>query len=189
MKANRTFKWWDGVLFFAGVQIAQWGLRAAVRGSRKTPSSRADRSFYRRQKQPIFAPPGIAFPTAWTINSVYSIAGAIHVLNSTGHHKARRSFLRWQGVAWALFAVFNTAYFELRSPINAAAVTFGYSLATAASLRAALRMGDRRAALSLLPTVLWLTLANPLALATAAWNRDDFWHTRAIARPPRWLLK
>lgn len=189
MKADRRFKWWEGVLFFAGVQVAQWGVRAAVRRSRAVPKSSADRRFYRAQKQPVFAPPGVAFPIAWTINSASSIAGAIHVLNCDGHNEERSSFLRWQGVAWVLFTIFNTAYFELRSPINAAAVTLGYSVATAASIRAALRMGDSRAALSLLPTTLWLMLANPLAITTAAWNRDDFWDTKPIAKAPRWLLK
>ena len=189
MKVGPRFRWWEGALFFAGVQLAQWGIRAAIRRSMKTPSSRMDRGFYRRQKQAVFAPPGVAFPIAWTINSVSAIAGAIHVLNERREHEAGQSFLRWQGVAWALFAVFNTAYFELRSPINAALVTAGYSLATAASLHAALRMGDNKAAFSLLPTTLWLMLANPVALTTAAWNRDAFWGTEPIMRPPRWLLK
>lgn len=186
--SKRKFTWWEGALFFAGVQLAQWGIRAAVRRSLKVPTSRVDRSFYRRQKQPVFAPPGAAFPIAWTINSVCAIAGSVHVLN-TRSGAERRSYLRGQGVAWALFAVFNTAYFELRSPINAAAVTAGYSLATAASLRAALRMGDRRAALSLLPTSLWLMLANPVALTTAAWNKDQFWGTGPLMKAPKWLQK
>jgi tryptophan-rich sensory protein len=137
----------------------------------------------------VFAPPGVAFPIAWTINSISSIAGAIHVLNERGDCEDRRKFLGWQGVAWTLFAIFNTAYFELRSPINALAVTVGYSVATAASVRAALRMGDGRAALSLLPTALWLMLANPVALATAAWNKDEFWGTGAMVKVPRRLLK
>jgi tryptophan-rich sensory protein len=185
----KRFTWWEGALFFAGVQLAQWGIRAAVRRSRRVPSSRVDRDFYRAQRQAVFAPPGAAFPIAWTINSVCAIAGAIHVLNRRRGGDGRQEFLRWQGVAWTLFAVFNTAYFELRSPINAALVTVGYSLATITSVRAALRMGDRRAALSLLPTALWLMLANPVALTTAVWNKDEFWGTGPAMQAPKWLLK
>lgn len=186
---KRPFRWWHGVLFFAGVQAAEWGIRFAVRTARGTDRKQADRSFYRGQKQPVFAPPGLAFPIAWTINSASSIAGAFRVLNLEVDSRERTRFLSFQAAAWLLFVVFNTAYFELRSPINAAAVTVAYSGVTAASIRSAMRMKDWRAVLSLLPTAAWLALANPVGIAVAAWNRDEFWKAGPFADAPEFLLK
>lgn len=186
-RSRRPFKWWHGLLFYAGVLVAEWGIRNAVRRARGNGGEQADRDFYRKQKQPVFAPPGIVFPIAWTLNSICSISGAIHVLNAEDREKGR--FLALQGAAWLLFVVFNTAYFELHSPINAAAVTFAYTALTAASIRSAARMEDWRAVTSLLPTAAWLVLANGVAVAVAVWNRDGFWKLGPFADPPEFLLK
>ena len=188
MRKN-TFKWWHGLLFYAGVQALQWGIRSVAHRSNSLRRNEDDRSFYRTQLLPVFAPPGLAFPIAWSINSACAVAGGLHVLNRSRTSAARARFLQLQAVAWLLFAAFNTAYFELRSPLNGAAVTLAYSTATAASIRAAIQMRDWRAAISLLPTAAWLCLANPVALTVAAWNRDNFWKLGPIASPPKWLLK
>lgn len=189
MKNNSRFKWWHGLLFYAGVQLVGWGIRTAVCRVNARSRNEADREFYKRQRLPVFAPPGIAFPIAWGINSATALAGALHVLNTKHNHRERYRFVCLQAAAWALFATFRTAYFELRSPINAAAVTLGYTLLTIASARSALRIRDHIAALLLAPTAAWLALANPVAFAVAAWNRDSFWHLGPVAEPPRWLVK
>lgn len=183
------FKWWHGVLFYAGVQVAELGIRLATRRMIRSTRKETNREFYREQRLPVFAPPGIAFPIAWTINSASSIAGALHVFNLQRDDPERRRFLGFQAAAWLLFAVFTTAYFELHSPINGAAVTLGFSCVTAASIRAAVRMKDWRAALSLLPTAAWLGLANPLAVTVAAWNRDEFWGVGPFVDPPKFLAE
>ena len=174
--------------FYAGVQVAQWGIRAAVRKLRDGQGRDAgenDRASYRSQKLPVFAPPGVAFPIAWGINSVSAIAGGLHVLNLPEDAEGRAEFLRLQTTAWCLFALFNTAYFELKSPINAALVTFAYSGVTVASLAVAVRrMEDGCAARSLATTVAWLALANPVAVTQAAWNRDPFWNVGPFVEPP-----
>ncbi len=137
------------------------------------------------ERLPIFAPPGAAFPIAWSINSASSIAGGLHVLNMPVETEGRTEFLRLQAAAWSLFALFETAYFGLRSPINAALVTFAYTGVTVASLDVALRrMEDRRVALSLATTLAWLALANPVAVAQAAWNYDPFWKAGPFGTPP-----
>lgn len=189
MKKQNAFKWWHGLLFYAGVQALQWGLRSVARRTHPIPGAPEDRGYYRKQLLPLFAPPGLAFPIAWSINSASSIAGGLHVLNCRRNCAPQLRYLRLQALAWLLFASFNTAYFELRSPLNGAAVTLAYSAVTAASIRAAIQMRDFRAAVSLLPSAAWLCLASPLALAVAAWNRDEFWNLDPIASPPRWLLK
>ncbi|MFN7997589.1 MAG: tryptophan-rich sensory protein [Bryobacteraceae bacterium] len=184
---TRRYRWWHGVAFYAGVQAASFSLKwiaGAVAKRRKPVSSGEDRAFYRAERLPVFAPPTVAFPIAWSINSAAAIAGGLHVLNLPRRTRGRDEFLQWQAAAWILYSSFQAAYFGLRSPINAAAVTVLYSAATAASLDAAIRrMRDSRAAWSLAPTVAWLALANPLGITQALWNRDPFWSAGPFAEP------
>ncbi|MGC1783426.1 MAG: tryptophan-rich sensory protein [Acidobacteriaceae bacterium] len=186
---NQRYRWWHGVAFYAGVQLAQLAIRAAVRcarGGATAAISDGDRESYRSRRLPVYAPPAIAFPIAWSINCASLLAGGLHVLNLPEETEGRAEFLRLQASAWALFSLFNTAHFELRSPINAALLTFAYSAVTVASLAVALRrMEDRTAAFSVATTVAWLALANPLAVTQAAWNRDPFWNVGPLVMPPR----
>lgn len=191
---KRRYRWWHGVIFYAGVQVAQMALRATVRrarnrqpiDARSEATGTRDRESYKSERLPVYAPPAIAFPIAWSINCASSIAGGLHVLNLPEETEGRVEFLRLQVSAWALFSLFNTAYFELRSPINAALVTFAYSAVTVTSLAVALRrMEDRTAAFSLATTIAWLMLANPLAATQAAWNHDPFWKAGPFLVPPQ----
>ncbi len=186
---HKRYPWWYGLAFYAGVQMAQWGLRTAARrwtDEGEGRSRKQNREAYRAQRLPVFAPPGVAFPVAWTINSVSAIAGGLYVLNLSPRTKGRAEFLRLQLAAWCLFALFDTAYFGLRSPINAALVTFAYTGVTAASIDVAWRrMHDPTAALSLATTGAWLALANPVAVAQAAWNHDPFWEAGPFCEPPK----
>lgn len=186
---EKRWKWWHGVLFYAGVQAAVWGMRRAARHWTEPGDDRSreeDRDLYRSQRLPVFAPPGAVFPVAWSINCCCAIAGGIYVLNLSRHKRGRTKFLVLQSTAWGLFVLFDTAYFGLRSPMNAAAVTLGYTAVTAASIDTAVReMREPRAALALATTAAWLALANPLAIAQAAWNRDPFWKVGPFCEPPQ----
>lgn len=190
---NQRYRWWHGVAFYAGVQLAQLAIRAAVRCARGGTTGTIgddDRESYRSEsyrpgRLPVYAPPAIAFPIAWSINCASLLAGGLHVLNLPEETEGRAEFLRLQVSAWALFSLFNTAYFELQSPISAALLTFAYSAVMVASLAVALRrMEDRTAAFSLATTVAWLALANPLAVTQAAWNHDPFWNVGPLVMPP-----
>ncbi len=178
----KRFHWWHGVLFFAGVQAASWGLRKLVKG---------EPDIYKRERLPVFAPPPAALPIAWTINSVAAIAGGLHVLNLGPETPGRTGYIRLQGSAWILFSSFNAAYFGLGSPLNAAGITLVYAALTGASIDVASRaMRDRVAALSLAPTAAWLALAVPLGIAQALWNRDHFWNAGPFVEPdPAWLKR
>lgn len=184
----KRFQWWHGLVFYAGVQAAQWCLRQAAHGltdSHERGTRASDRESYEAERLPVFAPPGVAFPIAWSINSVSAIAGGLYVLNLSRRTKGRTEYLRLQAAAWCLFALFDTAYFGLRSPINAALVTFAYTGVTAASIDVALRrMKKPNVALSLATTAAWLAIANPVAVAQAAWNHDPFWNAGPFALPP-----
>lgn len=166
------------------------GTRRLVRQN-PAESRIGNRDLYKAERLPVFAPPGIAFPIAWGINSLCLIAGGLHVLNLPVKTAGRKEFLRSQAAAWTLFILFESAYFGLRSPINAAIVTILYSSATATSLKSAwCRMHDEFATLSLGTTVAWLVLANPVGITQAMWNRDHFWDMGPFAEPPRgWLKK
>lgn len=183
---SKKYRWWHGVAFYAGVQVARLALRAAARkfsDQRPLNTHTEEKAFYQSQKLPAFAPPAAAFPIAWSINSVAAIAGGLHVLNLPRNKNGRTDFLWLQAGSWALFAAFDTAYFGLRSPVNAAVITVLYSALTAASIKVAVdRMHDTAAAYALAPTAAWLALANPVGIATAALNPDSFWQTRALIR-------
>lgn len=131
--------------------------------------------FYESSTLPPFAPPAKAFPIAWGVNAICLGAGMLRALSMKERSGARKDFIRYQTAAWLLFASFNTVYFGLRSPINAAAITLAYDVATLGSLRAALRTGDKALLASLTTTLAWLCLATPLAIAQAALNRDRFY--------------
>lgn len=182
------FRWWHGLAFYAGVQLAQLGARVAIRkliSSGDDATGDQDREIYREMRLPVFAPPGWVFPVAWSINSFCLLAGALHVLNLPCETPGRAEFLRWQAASWCVFSLFDTAYFGLRSPINAAALTFAYSGVTVASMAIAQRkLHDRTAMLSLATTLAWLALANPIAVAQATWNHDPFWKVGPFLEPP-----
>jgi tryptophan-rich sensory protein len=180
--ADKRYRWYHGIAIYAGVQALEFGFRAIANGVARgqgltsTDAAGGDRDAYEQQRLPAFAPPGIAFPIAWTINSVSQLAGLLHVLNLPEETDGRAAYLRLQVATWTLYALFDAAYFGLRSPINAAAVTAAYSAVIAASLDVALRrLPDRRAAYALATTVAWLALANPVAVGQVAMNRDPFW--------------
>lgn len=186
---NKRFKWWHGAAFYVAVQITQWGLRQVsrrLRGSLAPIDRRADREWYQSNRLPVFAPPGITFPIAWGINSISAIAGSLYVLNLPLRKRGRGDFLKFQAGAWILFTAFDTAYFELRSPMNAALVTLAFSGLTAASINVAVRdLKDPKIALSLATTVAWLTIANPVAIAQALWNHDELWNLGPFCAPPQ----
>ncbi len=190
---RKAYGWGHGLLFYAGVQTVSLALNQAAKflAGRRNSDRRKDREFYaREQRLPVFAPPGIAFPVVWTINSISAIAGCLHVLNLPRHRKGRAEFLQLQAAAWALYSLFQAAYFGLRSPINAEVVTVLYSAATFASAQVSLRtMKDPKAAASLATTIAWLALANPVGFSAAAWNYDPFWKVGPFLEPKAGWLK
>lgn len=165
----KRWKWWHGAAFLGGIGVMQAALMSTVRGS-------GSNELYKRSRLPKFAPPPAAFPIAWGINAVSLTAGLIRALNLPHDREGRDAYVRWQMAAWALFILFNPAYFGLRSPLNAAAITLLYSIATAESAAIALTdLKDAPVAYSLATTAAWLCLATPLSIVQAATNRDEFW--------------
>lgn len=188
--SKKKYRWWHAAAFHLGVQVARFTLRVAAKKILARRNFRAieDTEFYKQQRLPAFAPPPSAFPVAWSINSFSTLAGGLHVLNLR-RSESKSWFLMWQGLSWILFAAFDPAYFVLRSPINAAIVTLLYSATSLLSLRAAYRLHDEKAIASLVTTLLWLGLANPVGIAQALWNRDRFWKVGPAVVPERRWIK
>ncbi len=179
-----------GVLIYAGIQAATFGLEAIVRRARSN-TQEDTKKYYGQQKQPIFAPPAWAFAPAWTINNALCLYGLLRVLNMPEEKSGRNEFINLQVASWADFVLFSSASFGLRSNYNSAVLTNLYLGLTLASLYIALKkLKDEKTALSLSTLIIWLGLASPLSLTIAAWNGDEFYDSAPIAEPPAgWLKK
>lgn len=203
MNENETssdvkWRWYHGVLFYAGVQAASFGLgqlvksvkqRSQPRLSEQLVGNAANNEFYNDLKQPIFAPPDWSFAPAWTLNNALAIWGLLRVLNMPKEKPGRAEFLYLQTAFWITFVGFNPLYFGLRSPILGAVDTNVGLFLTAASEYVALRrLKDTETALSQSTTLIWLALAAATANTVAAWNEDEFYDTPpAAAAPTNWV--
>ena len=184
------WRWYHGVLIYAGIQAATFGLDAIVRRIKSDGQESTER-FYNKQKQPVFAPPAWAFAPAWTINNGLCIYALLRVLNMPENKKGRREFLWLQTASWTDFALFSAASFGLRSNYHGAVLTNFYLVLTVASLYVAIeKLKDPKTAVSLATLTVWLGIAAPLSLTMAAWNGDEFYGAPPLlANPPRGWLK
>lgn len=190
MAHNTKYKWYHGLLLFAGLNLANKGLEYLTKKAKHTPEeAESDRQWYRSQKRPLFAPPGKAFPIAWTINNIASIYGNLRVLNMPENTPGRQTFLNLQSASWLIYMLFNAAHFGLKSPLNAAGLTIANTGLTIYSEKVALsKLKDSKVAIALAPTLAWLSLAVPTAIAMASWNKDELYHSHPLLTPEtKWL--
>ncbi len=196
-EGTKKWRWYHGVLFFAGVQAVTFGLARLIEGfggqnrpgiGDSTIGNENYNEFYNVLIQPVFAPPDWMFPIVWTINNISCIYGLLRVANFPNETRGRSEFISLQLASWVQFAAFAAVFFGLKSPINAAALTVSYTAFTAASLYVALwRLDDKSTALSLASVSLWLAVAVPTAIVVAAWNGDGFYGTpAAFEAPSQW---
>ena len=138
---------------------------------------------YERFRQAPFAPPAAAFGPAWTVNKLadtWSLARLAHVdPPDEATRRARRTAFAAAAVNEITYVAFPLAYFRLRSPWLAAAVTTTSAVATLVQLDATRRV-DAAAAAALLPQTAWLALATPVAAYQAIYNAAPFLATAAL---------
>lgn len=187
------WRWYHGVLFYAGVQAVSYGLGKLVQSAKAQSQPEIDEQilgnesyneFYNNLNQPVFAPPDWSFAPAWTLNNALAIYGLLRVLNMPQEKPGRSEFLALQTAFWVVFVGFNPLYFGLRSPILGAVDTnVGLALTAASEYVAASQLKDDKTALSQSTTLIWLILAAATATTVAIWNEDEFFKSRPLVEP------
>lgn len=191
----QQWRWYHGALFYILIQALTFSLSAIVSAAtgQKIKNARdlfGDVNYFRSLKQAVITPPSWVFGPAWTINNISTIWGNLQVLNKPAGTPGKRTFLALQAASWLNFVVFNTAYFSLRSPINAFILTLAMFILTLMSgFVAIFQLKDSKVALSLATLTLWLVIALTAATFQAAWNRDDLYHVGPFAAPIPALTK
>lgn len=190
------WRWYHAVAFYGVVQILTFGLSGLVslargnRGQSLREATFGDVSYFERLQQVKITPPSWAFGPAWLVNNVSVLWGTWQVINKPKQTPGRGAYLALQGVSWVDFVLFNAAYFSLRSPLNALALTFVMFLLTIASgIVAIFQLKDTKVALSLATLFLWLIVALTAATFQALWNKDDFYHVGPFVEPMAKLVK
>lgn len=180
------WRWYHALVFYAVVQLLSFGLARVAGGAR----GRRDRTYFRALTQTIVTPPAWVFGPAWTLNNLGALWGGLRALNTPPGTPGRDAYLALQAASWLDFALFNAAYFALRSPLNALALTLAYfSLTVASGLVAAFGLRDRKAAAALAPTFAWLLVALPAATGQALWNRDAYYGVGPLLPPNATLAR
>lgn len=175
---GERWNWQHGVMLFVGLQLISAGLPKAL-GLKKASSE-----YYENLRQPVFAPPGWVFPIVWTVNNILIVRAILAVLNKPAGTPGREKFLALQTASLFNYVAFGAAYFGLRSPVNAAALTLADLAINLESLRVAVsELRDTRVAGSFVTLIPWLLLAAPVSLAVMLWNRDKFWRIGPFAQP------
>lgn len=155
------FRWWHAAAIFGAANLISV-LPAGFNG---------DEAFYNNFQLPAVAPPDWLFAPMWLFLNITSLVALSRVANSPRLTRRHRTFFVLEGINWALFAVFNTVYFGLKSPIlGALDTTAGLALGLASLVCCFLI--DRRAASLILPRVLWLVLATYVSVYVALHNTD-----------------
>ena len=195
----KKWRWYHGVLFYAGVQVVSYGLGKLVQNiaaqskpqlTEQIAGNSLYNAFYNSLTQPVFAPPDWSFAPAWTLNNWLAIWGLLRVLNMPPEKAGRTEFLALQMAFGIVFVGFNPLYFGFRSPILGAIDTdIGLVLTAASEYVAVAKLKDSPTAFSQSTTLLWLVLAAATATTVAAWNEDEFFQTRAVIEPISSLKK
>jgi translocator protein len=159
----RTFPWWYAVIIFV-VANAISILPAGYNG---------DEVFYNNFVQPTIAPPAWLFAPMWLFLNITSVIALWMVANSQAFTARHRLFIVLEFIGWVLFAIFNTLYFWMQSPILGAIDTALALVVSLISLAICWTI-HRRAALLILLRVLWLLLATYVSVYVAFNNVDTF---------------
>jgi tryptophan-rich sensory protein len=132
-----------------------------------------DEVFYNNFVRPSIAPPDWLFAPMWLFLNLTSLIALWMIANSQPFTARHRLFMGLEFVGWILFAIFNTLYFWMGSPILGAIDT-ALGLVVGMMSLAVCWTIHRRAALLILPRVLWLLLATYVSVYVAFNNVDTF---------------
>jgi translocator protein len=158
-----AFPWWYAVIIFFAANIISI-VPAGFNG---------DEAFYNNFQLPAIAPPDWLFAPMWLFLNITSLIGLWIVANSVPLTPRHKLFFWLEGISWVLFAAFNTLYFWMKSPILGAVDTALGLMIGLASLMICFTV-NKRAALLILPRILWLLLATYVSIFVAFNNVDPF---------------
>ncbi len=160
---EKPFKWWHAVAIFM-LANAVSVLPAGVNG---------DEAFYNNFVRPAFSPPDWLFLPMWFFLNVTSLIALGTIINTNLRTPQAKTFVLLEGVGWVLFAIFNTLYFWMKSPIlGSIDTTLGLIIALI-NLPIAWRI-NRQAGIFIGFRVLWLLLATYVSAYVALNNIDIF---------------
>jgi translocator protein len=162
-RLKRAFPWWYAVIIFV-IANAISILPAGYNG---------DEVFYNNFVRPSVAPPDWLFAPMWLFLNITSVIAFWLVANSQPFTSRHRLVMGLEAVGWVLFAIFNTLYFWMGSPILGAIDT-ALGLVVGVMSLAVCWTIHRRAALLILPRILWLLLATYVSVYVASNNVDTF---------------
>jgi translocator protein len=165
-RLKRAFPWWYAVIIFV-VANAISILPAGYNG---------DEVFYNNFQRPSLAPPDWLFAPMWLFLNITSLIALWMVANSQPFTARHKLVVILEGLGWVLFAIFNTLYFWMQSPILGAVDTAAGLVVGVISLATCFTL-NRRAALLILPRILWLLLATYVSAYVAFSNADPFFAT------------
>lgn len=163
MNKSKRFRWWHGALILVVANLIS-AIPAGYNG---------DEVFYTTFDLPEIAPPAWAFAPAWLFNNITSLYALYTVANLPEQSSKRTYFICAESINWVLFSVFTIVYFGMKSPILGAVDTLLGLIFTTISLILSLAL-SKRAALAILPRLLWLLLASYVSVYVAIANRDEF---------------
>ncbi len=187
----KRWRWYHGLLAYAATEVISYGLgKLAERSTGNKTDREAQDPFYESLKQPIYAPPGPAFPVVWAVNNTARVSGLVRVLNKSTETPGRSAYLALQGTSLLNYASFNAAYFGLRSPRLGAAMTVAdLGLAVASGYVALEKLEDSKVAASLSTLMPWLALAAAVSVPVALWNEDRFYSASPCLDAPKGWVK
>jgi translocator protein len=162
-RLGRKFPWWYAVIIFVLANAISI-LPAGYNGNEV---------FYNTFQRPLIAPPDWLFAPMWLFLNITSLVALWLVANSQTLTPRHRLFMVLESIGWVLFAIFNTLYFGMKSPVLGAIDTAAGLVIGSVSLALCFTL-HRRAALLILPRVLWLLLATYVSVYVALNNADPF---------------
>ncbi|MGL4608998.1 MAG: TspO/MBR family protein [Trueperaceae bacterium] len=162
-KLKQKFPWWYAVIIFV-VANAISILPAGYNG---------DEVFYNNFQQPSIAPPDWLFAPTWLFFNITSLIALVRIANAKPFTLQHRWVMGLEFLGWILFAMFNTLYFGLKSPVLGAVDTTLAFAVGLPSLLLSFRL-DRTAAILILFRILWLALATYVSVYVALNNIDPF---------------
>ena len=150
---------------------------AGVIGNAVAGGTQRTRITYQDAKLPPFAPPGWAFPVAWTLNNASLTSVALEAARTPNGAAGKRELLALLAAHGALFFAWPFTFVRMRSPVLAAAVTIADLGVNAAAAYRASQL-NKRYVLRFATTLAWLSLGSALAASIALTNRDPLFSFR-----------